>query len=302
MNEHYQNTNGTPENKPIEGITEEDQAYFEAIGRKIALAHSQYEGVKGQVTERLDPKPLTEAHLEDLLKLSTSDSNEDVINFINRKASLTPEQSAQFDAYRGSHQREMVHEKVYDRLRDLRENNPDYLNNLIALAPPDVRKGYFEFTRTEAEKAKAQKRTELIENASQLGREEDFLILHSLKLAEPERFKEVFNGLPGSAKAKFDAFEAREDARVKAANPEFSVPKLSVNGQTWLKQEVPRKSIVDMDSGGPEKTVTQMQAEGIAANEDQRTYVQSTNSNKKPSLRSRLKGWFARKIKPDYKI
>lgn len=245
----------TPEKSRIDGVSDADHAYFEKLGRQItAEVHARYQGMEGQIGERLSPEPLSNTHLEDLYKLSMSDSNEDVVELVNRKALLTPEQREQFEAYRVDH---------------------------------------YMATLKEAEVAKVEQRKQIIENASQLEREEDFLILHSLKLTEPERFKEVFNELPVSAKAKFDAFEAREDARIKTSNPEFSVPKLSVDGETWLKQEVPRKNIVDVGSGGSERTAVQMQGKG--ANEDQRASVQSVNSSKKPSAVKRLKGWIARR-------
>lgn len=73
--------------------------------------------------------------------------------------------------------------------------------------------------------------------ASEIG----MLLLHSLKLRDPNAFKEQFNGLSGQEKGKFDAFEAREDARIKMAVPEAAhlVGKLSADGERFIMPPAP---------------------------------------------------------------
>lgn len=62
------------------------------------------------------------------------------------------------------------------------------------------------------------------------------LLLHGLKLRNPEEFKREFNALSHSEQDKFYAFEAREDARIKTNVPEAAhmVPKLSADGERFI--------------------------------------------------------------------
>lgn len=62
------------------------------------------------------------------------------------------------------------------------------------------------------------------------------LLLHSLKLRNPEEFRQKFNALSGAEKGSFDAFEAREDARIKTNVPSAApmIPKLSADGERFI--------------------------------------------------------------------
>lgn len=115
------------------------------------------------------------------------------------------------------------------------------------------------------------------------GTEEEFLRLHSLKFYKPEQFKEVFNDLPFSVQNKFIAFEAAEDNKVRTANPSLTVPRLSVDGETWLKTEAPSVST----SG--QRTAEEMQKDASEARAAEKAYLKSISVDRKPTIFSRFK-------------
>jgi len=68
------------------------------------------------------------------------------------------------------------------------------------------------------------------------------LLLHSLKLRDPAAFAQKFEGMTPQAKGRFDAFESREDSRIKANVPEVAkfITKLSarVSGLEQLDRDI----------------------------------------------------------------
>ena len=62
--------------------------------------------------------------------------------------------------------------------------------------------------------------------------EEDFEELHALKLANGAEFKDVYmNKLSPEQQVKFDAREAKYDARIMVEDPDFLIPRLSRRGE-----------------------------------------------------------------------
>lgn len=284
------NTSTPIENKPeTTPEVEAPEAEFESFSGEL---RPRAVGYGENVSARLSPEPLSKEHKDELLKLSSSDTPEDVYAFVERKADLTPEQQHEFDEHR-----ENVH------LLQMQETNPESFARQITALPEDRRNAFYEFERQTKAENTAKAREVVAQKQANPETDDDFLLLHSLKLTEPERFKEVFNGLKPAQKGEFDAFEAREDARVKAAAPELNVPKLSVDGETWMtptpapKPEATAASIVDAAPDEPYQSAQEMRTAGQVEYQQHREFVDSVTVPQKPSRWAQIRGLFSRKPK-----
>lgn len=197
----------TPETK------EEDFSWFEP-------KHMTNEGL-GDIKDRLDPEPLSDAQKHELMELSMSDKSDDVVAFVEKKAELTPWQQHEFDVYR-----ENVH------LLELQKTNPqEFADTKAALSSTRLK----EFNAYEQQVADEQ--AKLAERRANPQTPEDYLLLHSLMLHSPDEFKAVAKNLTHDQWAEFELTQTKEGRLIEKAAPEYAIPRLSSNGETWIKTE-----------------------------------------------------------------
>lgn len=253
---------------------DEQEPEFQSFSGDIGI-ETRLSGVPTRLEE-----PLSATEKKEILALALSDSVEDVTEYANRRAALSEAQAAEFNDYR-----------EYKVLSDMQQTNPDAFNLEISKLAPERRSAFYDFAKNEHDEAGEVKR-EVTESSEP---EKEFLLLHSLKFTQPEQFAEAFNQLSSQQKGAFDAFEAKEDAGIKSAHPEVVVPKLSVDGETWIQPEVKAKTITDALPDEPYKSAEELQADGKEQYQEHRAFVDSVTVPDKPSRWAKVKGWFSRK-------
>ena len=246
---------------------------------------------ESNITARLNPEPLAEEKKQELLVKSLSDSAKDVAGYGKERAAMTPEQRKQFDEHREN-----------AILYDMQATNPDSFNREIAALPPEKQSAYYAYEQATGQAAQATAQAEhnaIVEQATKLENDKDFLILHSLKFSDPSRFEKEFEKLDPKKKEAFDAFEVREDAKMKLNNPNMMIPKLSTDGEKWkVSGELSEEAVASLPPKQPYRTAEQMREAGPAAYKEQQDFVNTIKAEEKPKGWKRVASWFSRKSKP----
>jgi murein L,D-transpeptidase YcbB/YkuD len=163
------------------------------------------------------PSEPVEQVLSDTVKqnyynLARSGKGEDAQRFGALTAELTPGERADYEAFRHAKDAEMIAAKT----AEVEARQAEAAARPVQPVMPEVQPG--------------------------ADSEAPMLLLHSLKLRDPNAFKQAFATLSGAEKGRFDAFEAREDARIKANVPAAApmIPKLSADGERFVTPPAPQ--------------------------------------------------------------